>query len=48
MYEVYLKYSCILKDIAEYVGIYYTTVSGAIKKMSGEMKGDIIRPDSEE
>jgi len=36
MYEAYLRYGCILKDIAEYIGVYYTTVSRLIKKIEGE------------
>jgi DNA-binding MarR family transcriptional regulator len=38
-YEIWgqvLKYNNNLKDIAEYVGIHYTTVSRAIKKNEGE------------
>ena len=33
------------KDIAEYIGIPYTTVSGDIKKTIGNMKSDITRSD---
>ena len=36
MYEAYLQYGYTLKDIAEYIGIYYTTVSRAIKKIERE------------
>jgi DNA-binding MarR family transcriptional regulator len=36
MYEAYLQYGCILKDIAEYIGVHYTTVSRLIKKIEGE------------
>ena len=36
MYESHLQYDYILKDIAEYIGIYYTTVSRAIKKIESE------------
>ena len=36
MYEAYLQYGYTLKDIAEYIGVHYTTVSRAIKKIEGE------------
>ena len=36
MYEAQLQYSYITKDIAEYIGIHYTTVSRAIKKIERE------------
>jgi DNA-binding MarR family transcriptional regulator len=36
MYEAHLQYGYILKDIAEYIGIHYTTVSRAIKKIEIE------------
>ncbi len=36
MYEVHLQYDYTLKDIAEYVGVHYTTVSRAIKKIEGK------------
>ena len=36
MYEAHLQYGYTLKDIAEYIGIYYTTVSRAIKKIERE------------
>jgi putative transposase len=32
MYEAHLQYGYTLKDIAEYIGVHYTTVSRAIKK----------------
>ena len=32
MYEAHLQYGYTLKDIAEYIGIHYTTVSIAINK----------------
>jgi hypothetical protein len=44
MYEAHLQYSYIPKDIAEYIGVHYTTVSRAIKKFKGKMKSDIARP----
>jgi len=44
MYEVHLQYGYTLKDIAEYIGIHYTTESRAIKKSRGNMKSDIVRP----
>jgi len=43
MYEAHLQYGYILKDIAEYIGVHYTTVSRVIKKI--ETKSDIARPD---
>jgi predicted transcriptional regulator len=30
-----------LKDIAEYIGVHYTTVSKVIKKSRGKRKGDV-------
>jgi DNA-binding MarR family transcriptional regulator len=36
MYEFHLQYGYTLKDIAEYIGLHYTTVSRAIKKIEGE------------
>jgi len=33
MYEAHLRYGYTLKDIVEYIGIYYTTVSKAIKNI---------------
>jgi len=36
MYEVHLQYGYTLKDIAEYIGIHYATVSRAIKKIKRE------------
>jgi DNA-binding MarR family transcriptional regulator len=36
MYESYLQYGYTLKDIAEYIGVHYSTVSRAIKKIEGE------------
>ena len=44
MYEAYLQYGYTLKDIAEYIGVHYTTVSRMIKKSSGKIKSDITRP----
>ena len=38
MYETHLQYGYTLKDIAEYIGVYYTTVSRAIKKIKREFK----------
>ena len=45
MYEAYLQYGYSLKDIAEYIGVHYTTVSIAIKKTRGNIKSDIARTD---
>jgi len=36
MYEAHLQYGYTLKDIAEYIGVHYTTVSRAIKKIEGK------------
>ena len=36
MYEAHLQYGYTLKDIVEYIGVHYTTVSRAIKKIEGE------------
>ncbi len=44
MYEAYPLVWLTLKDIAEYIGVYYTTVSRAIKKIEGNIKSDIARP----
>jgi len=43
MYETHLQYGYTLKDIAEYIGVHYTTVSRAVKKLRGKMKSDIAR-----
>jgi len=36
MSEDHLQYGYILKEIVEYIGVHYTTVSRAIKKIEGE------------
>lgn len=36
MYKAHLQYGYTLKDIAEYIGVHYTTVSRVIKKIEGE------------
>jgi DNA-binding MarR family transcriptional regulator len=36
MYEAHLQYGYTLKDIAEYIGLHYTTVSRAIKRIERE------------
>jgi DNA-directed RNA polymerase specialized sigma subunit len=36
MYEAHLQYGYTLKEIAEYIGVHYSTVSRAIKKVEGE------------
>jgi len=33
MYEAHLQYGYILKDIAEYIGVHYTILSRAVKKI---------------
>ena len=35
-FEAHLQYGYTLKEIAEYIGVQYTTVSKAIKKIEGE------------
>jgi len=36
MYEAHLQYGYTLKDIAEYIGVHYSTVSRVIKRVEGE------------
>ena len=36
MYKAHLQYGYTLKDIAEYIGMHYTTVSKVIKRIEGE------------
>ena len=36
MYEVHSQYGYTLKDVAEYIGVYYITVSRVIKKIERE------------
>jgi DNA-binding transcriptional ArsR family regulator len=43
MYEAHLQYGYTLKEIAEYIGLHYTAVSRAIKKLRGKIK--VILPD---
>ena len=38
MYEAHQQYGYTLKDIAEYIGVHYTTVSKVIKRIDGEDK----------
>jgi len=38
IYQAYLKYGYTLKEIAEYIGVHYTTVSRVIKRIEGEEK----------
>jgi hypothetical protein len=46
MYEAHLQYGYTLKDIAEYIGVHYTTVRAErLKELRGKMKSDIARPD---
>jgi len=35
MYETYLQHGYAPKDIAEYIGVNYSTVSRAVKKIEG-------------
>jgi DNA-binding MarR family transcriptional regulator len=35
-YKAHLQYGYTLKDIAEYIGLHYTTVSRVIKKIERE------------
>jgi DNA-binding MarR family transcriptional regulator len=39
MYEAHLQYGYTLKDIAEYIGVHYSTVSRAIKRIEGGDEG---------
>lgn len=36
MYKAHLQYGYTLKDIAEYNGVHYTTVSKVIKRIEGK------------
>lgn len=36
MYEAHLQYGYTLKDIAEYIGVHYATVSKATRKIEKE------------
>jgi len=36
IYQAYLKYGYTLKEIAEYIGVHYTTVSRVIKRIERE------------
>ena len=36
MYEAHLQYGYTLKDIAEYIGVHYPTVSRVIKRIERE------------
>jgi DNA-binding MarR family transcriptional regulator len=38
MYEAHLKYGYTSKEIAEYIGVHYTTVSRVIRKIEREYK----------
>jgi len=38
MYEAHLQYGYTLKEIVEYIGVHYTAVNRAIKKIEGEYK----------
>jgi len=40
-----LPYGYTLKDIAEYIGVHYTTVRRAIKKIEGNIISNIAIPD---
>jgi putative transposase len=43
IYNAHINYGYTLKEIADYLGIHYTTISKSIKKIS--FKNDIPRPD---
>ena len=43
MHKVYLQYGYTLKDIAEYIGVHYSTVDRVIKRIEGKVKSDIAR-----
>jgi len=45
IYIAHLEYAYTLKEIAEYLGIHYTTVSRAVKRTERKVKYDIARPD---
>jgi len=46
MHEAHLKYGYTLKEIVEYIGVNYSTVSRVIKRIKkGKMKSDITRFD---
>jgi DNA-binding MarR family transcriptional regulator len=36
MYKTHQQYGYTLKDIAEYIGVYYAKVGRAIKRIEGE------------
>jgi DNA-binding MarR family transcriptional regulator len=36
IYKAHLQYGYTLKEIAEYIGVHYTTVSRVIKRIEGE------------
>ena len=36
MYEACLQYGYTLKDIAEFIGVHYTTLSRVVKRIEGE------------
>jgi DNA-binding MarR family transcriptional regulator len=36
MYEAHPQYGYALKEIVEYIGLHYSTVSRAIKRIEGE------------
>ena len=44
MYEAHQQYGYTLKDIAEYIGVHYTTVSKVIKRIDGG-RGKVIFQD---
>jgi len=45
MYIAHLQYAYTLKEIAEYLGVHYSTVSRAVKRIEEEEKYGIARPD---
>ena len=45
MHEAHIRYGYTLKDIAEYLGVHYTTVSRLLKRLRRNIKVILQRPD---